>query len=209
MFSFKLKPKNKEAKKTVVSNPKILEINLIKEENGVSFNFARNLSTLFLVFFIAVLLVIEIYFGLGWWQNQEMAKIQITATEVSQLSREISTLNNSADEAFKYKAKVVILSDLLNNHVYWSNFLNWLEKNTLSSVQYDSLSGDLSGIYSFEATAKTYADVSWQTKAFLDDPLTKLASVSLASSLKEKGEEKSSQVKFSLELEVNPTIFKK
>lgn len=209
MFSFKLKSKNKEAKKPVVSNPKILEVNLIKSDTGASFNFAANLSTLFLVFFIAALLVTEIYFGLDWWQNQEMFKMQATEKEIVDLNREISALNTQTNDAFRYKEKVATLSGLLDNHIYWSNFLNWLEKNTLSSVQYEELNGDLSGSYNFNAKSQTYADVSWQVKAFLNDPLTKKASVSEASILKSKDNEKTNTVSFILRLQVNPAIFKK
>ena len=157
------------------------------------------------------MLVAEIYFGLDWWQNQEMVKTQKTVVEVAKLNKEIATLNNQANEAFKYKDKVFVLTGLLNNHVYWSNFLTWLEKNTLSSVQYDGLSGNVSGNYSFTVTSKTYADVSWQVKAFLNDPMTKNASVEQASSLKLKDDdkEKKPEVHFTLKLEVNPDIFKK
>lgn len=209
MFSLKLKSKIKEIKKSVVSNPKILEVNLIKDDSGVSFNFAKNLSTLFLVFFIAALLVTEIYFGLDWWQNQEIFKMQATETEIFNLNREISTLNSQTNDAFRYKEKVAALSGLLDNHIYWSNFLNWLEKNTLSSVKYENLSGDLSGSYTFNATSKTYADVSWQVKAFLNDPLTKKVSVGQASALKLKDNAKSSTISFVLNLQVSPAIFKK
>jgi hypothetical protein len=212
MFSLKLKPKTKDVnKRPVVSNPKILEINLIKEDSGVSFDWGKNLSTIFLVFFIAAVLVAEIYFGLDWWQNQEMIKTQKTAADVAKINKEITALNNQATEAFKYKDKVLVLSGLLNNHVYWSSFLNWLEKNTLSTVQYSSLKGDTSGTYSFDATSKTYADVSWQVKAFLNDPMTKSALVDDATSfqLKDDDKEKKPEVHFTVKLEVNPSIFKK
>ncbi|MHB8903574.1 MAG: hypothetical protein ACYC40_00510 [Patescibacteria group bacterium] len=212
MFSLKLKPKSKEIKKAVVSNPKILEINLIKEDSSVSFDWGKNLSTIFLAFFIAAVLVAEIFFGLDWWQNQELIKTQKTVAEISKLNKEIAILNNQANEAFKYKDKVLVLSGLLNNHIYWSGFLSWLERNTLSSVQYESFKGDLSGSYSLNATAKTYADVSWQVKAFLNDPMTKAASVGQATTIKLKDndkEKKAPQVDFILNLEVNPAIFKK
>ena len=209
MFSLNLKPNNKKIKETVVSNPKILEVNLIKEDNGTSFDFAKNLSTLFLVFFIAALFILEIYFGLDWWQNEETSKTQVTEQKVSDLNREITTLNNQADEAFRYRAKVTILSDLLGQHIYWTSFLSWLEKNTLSTVQYANLSGDVSGVYVFNATAKTYADASWQVKAFLNDPLTKDVKVSSVASSKTKENTKSGQVSFTLNLEVDPKIFTK
>jgi hypothetical protein len=209
MFSLNLKPNNKETKKTPVSNPKILEVNLIKEESGASFNWGKNLLFALLVFLVAALLVVEIYFGLDWWSNQEVIKTQTTETEIAKLSQDISVLNNQADAALRYKDKVVVLSGLLDNHIYWSNFLNWLEKNTLSTVQYQGLEGDTSGVYAFGATAKTYADVSWQVKAFLNDPLTKKVSVLDASSPKNKDKTAGSEVDFTINLEVNPTIFNK
>lgn len=209
MFSFKLKQKNKETKVAAISNPKILEVNLIREERGISFNWSKNLATMFLVFSVAAVVLAEIYFGLDWWQKQEIKKTELTVEEIARFDREISALNNQANEALKYQEKALALSSLLNNHVYWSNFLTWLEKNTLSSVQYEALSGDLSGAYTFAATAKTYADVSWQTKAFLNDPLTKKVSVDQASFAKSKDASKGSQVTFSLVLEVNPAVFKK
>jgi len=209
MFSLNLKPNNKKTKETVVSNPKILEVNLIKKDNGASFDFVKNLSTLFLVFFIAALFVAEIYYGLDWWQNEETSKTQVTEQTVADLNREITTLNNQADEAFRYRAKVTVLSDLLDKHIYWTNFLSWLEKNTLSTVQYDSLNGDVSGIYTFNATAQTYAEASWQVKAFLNDPLTKSVSVNSVSSSKTKENVKGGQVSFTLNLEVDPKVFTK
>ena len=211
MFSLKLKTKKKEARPALVSNPKILEVNLIKSDSGVSFNWGKNLTTAFLVFFIAGVVIAEIYFGLDWWENQEIAKTQVTEQEITKLNHDISTLNNQANEALRYKEKVLALSGLLNNHIYWSNFLGWLEKNTLSSVQYEGLSGNISGTYSFVAVSKTYADVSWQTKAFLNDPMTKKVTVDTAASSqsKDKGKETAPQVDFTINLEVNPAIFKK
>ena len=195
----------------MVSNPKILEVNLIKSDSGVDFDWGKNLTTAVLVFFIAAAVIAEIYFGLDWWQKQEIANTAATEKEIAALKHDITALNNQADEAMRYKDKVVALSGLLNNHVYWTNYLSWLEKNTLSSVQYETLSGDTSGVYSFNAVSKTYADVSWQTKAFLNDPMTKKVTVDLAASTKskDKGKESGPQVNFTINLEVNPAIFKK
>ena len=209
MFSLNLKPNNKETKKVLISNPKILEVNLIKEDSVASFNWGKNLLFAFLVFLVAALLVVEIYFGLDWWGNQEAIKVQATETEISKLNQDISVLNNQSDAALRYQDKAIVLSDLLDNHIYWSNFLNWLEKNTLSTVQYQSLEGDTSGVYSFSAVSKTYADISWQTKAFLNDPLTKKVSVSAATSPKAKDKITAREVDFNINLEVSPAIFNK
>jgi hypothetical protein len=98
---------------------------------------------------------------------------------------------------------------LLNNHLYWSNFFSWLEKNTLSSVKYGGFSGDLSGLYTLGASAQSFADVSWQVKNFLNDPLTRQVEVMSASATKGKNKGQSGIVNFDLVLQVKPEIFRK
>jgi len=195
------------AKKHELQNPKILEVNLIKEEAAVSFNWSKNLLVLALVLFLAGLVVTEVYFGLNWWEEQEAAQVQVLSDKVAKLDAEASKLKKSATAALSYKEKSAVFTDLLNNHIYWSNFFNWLEKNTLSSVHYEGFSGTLDGTYSLAATTDTYADVSWQVKAFLNDPLVQEVEVTSAASSKSKTN--SGQVSFGLVLKVNPDIFKK
>ncbi|MCX6794585.1 MAG: hypothetical protein NTY31_01100 [Candidatus Falkowbacteria bacterium] len=199
--------KPEETKKHELQNPKILEVNLIKEEAAVSFNWSKNLLMLVFVLFLAGLVVAEVYFGLNWWEEQEAAQIQVLSDKVMKLDAEAGKLKKSAAAALAYKEKSAVFTDLLSNHIYWSNFFNWLEKNTLSSVRYEGFSGTLDGAYSLAATTDTYADVSWQVKAFLNDPLVQQVEVTNAASSKNKT--KSDRISFNLVLKVNPSVFKK
>lgn len=199
--------KKDEVKKHELQNPKILEVNLIKEEAVVSFDWSKNLLVLALVLFLAGLLIAEVYFGLNWWEEQEAAQVQVLSDKVAKLDAEAAKLRKSASAALSYKDKSAVFTDLLNNHIYWSNFFNWLEKNTLSSVHYAAFSGTLDGNYALSATADTYADVSWQVKAFLNDPLVQHVEVANAASSRNKTSV--GQVSFNLILKVNPSIFKK
>ncbi len=199
--------KPKETKQRELQNPKILEVNLIKEEAAVSFNWSKNLLMLVFVLFLAGLVVAEVYFGLNWWEKQEAAQIQVLSDKVMKLNEETGKLKKSAAAALAYKEKSAVFTGLLSDHIYWSNFFNWLEKNTLSSVRYGGFSGTLDGAYSFAATTGTYADVSWQVKAFLNDPLVQKVEVTNAASSKDKT--KSDRISFNLVLKVNPGIFKK
>ncbi len=202
------RPQKAADKKENLQNPKILEVNLIKDEARVVFDWNKNLSLLFLVLFIAALLVVEVYIGLNWWEKEESANSQTLDTNVATVVREIAAIKNQADNALTYKTKSVLVNDLLNNHVYWTNFFNWLEKNTLSTVKYDGFNGDLSGNYSLAATAATYSQASWQVKAFLDDPLTRSVDVSTVSAGSGISRDAGPGVNFSLLLQVNPEIFK-
>jgi len=211
MLFFKSKKENQEKiQKNIFQNPKILEVNLIKDEVRISFDWNKNISVLLFVLFIAGFFIAEIYFGLDWWEKQEIAKAQSLNDNISQVNREISKIKATADEALAYKDKSVEVGRLLNEHVYWSNFFSWLEKNTLSTVKYDGFSGNTDGIYSLSAKAYSYAEVSWQVKALAKNEFVKNIEVlSVLSGKTGKLKTAESGVNFSLSFELNPDIFKK
>ncbi|HBA36671.1 TPA: hypothetical protein DCZ15_02230 [Candidatus Falkowbacteria bacterium] len=210
MFSFKKKTSRKEdSRKKYLQNPKILEVNLIKDEARIFFDWNRSILILVVVLFLAGLFVMEIYLGLNWWEKQEIAQAQALNESVAEINREVGRFKEQAEAAVAYKEKSVAFSNLLSNHVYWTNFFSWLERNTLSTVQYSEFSGDLSGTYNLGAKASSFADVSWQVKAFLNDPLTRQATVELAEAEKNVDGGQSNEISFDLSLKVNPEIFQK
>ncbi|MFA5131440.1 MAG: hypothetical protein WC467_03360 [Patescibacteria group bacterium] len=210
-FFLSKKGKKEETKKESLQNPKILEVNLIKDEVKISFDWNKNISIILVVFFVVGVFIAELYFGLDWWEKQETAKAESLNGEISQINVDIGKIKGTADEALSYKDKSLEVSKLLDNHVYWSSFFNWLEKNTLSTVKFDSFSGDTKGHYTLSARALSYAEVSWQTKAFLSDPLVKDVKVSAVnlSISKDKTKAADQGVSFGLEFDISPDIFKK
>ncbi len=211
MFFSKTKKTKEDAKKNTLQNPKILEVNLIRGEVKVVFDWGKNLSVLLLVLFVAALLVAETYYGLNWWEEQENLKSVELTGEIAKVNQEISSIKNKSDEALSYKEKSNELGRLLNNHVYWTTFFSWLEKNTLNSVSYDGFSGDTSGEYSLNAKALSYAQASWQAKVFSDSSLVKKVDIFDVSTInaKDKNSDEGNGVNFSIKLEIDPIIFKK
>lgn len=196
------------------SNPEVLEVNLIKDEMEVDFELNKRLFSLFLVLFVAGLFVAEIYFGLDWWQKEEEYKAVTLQNDYIKVTREVKNIKAKVQEVTNFKDKLVVSKKMMDNHIYWTNFFTWLEKNTLNSVLYNGFSGDVSGIYTLGATAKNYRDISWQVKNFQNDKYVNLASVSSGSygkSDQDNSEEKKDladqTVNFSIELEVKPEIF--
>ena len=213
MFNLKTK-KNKKAV-TVNSessqNPKILEVNLIKNEMRVDFDWNQHLSTLLFSIMITALFVAEIYLGLNWWTEYENERVLASETKFNQVSSDIRALKTESDQILAFKERVDAANSLLDNHIYWTNFLNWLEKNTLSTVTYSGFSGQSDGVYELNATANAFREVSWQTRAFLADP--SVLSVKVDSASMEAGDDETedagmAKVKFSLNLEVDPQLFK-
>ena len=197
-------------------NPEILEVNLVKDEVVVFFDWNKHLLAVVLVFLLSSLFIFEIYLGLDKWEEQENNRALLIEQETTQLKGEIAVLNNSAKDALSYKDKASVFSDILDNHIYWTRFFSWLEQNTLSSVKYSGFSGDLSGTYTLQAVAPSYAEASWQVKAFTNSPLVKSAKVeSAAFDLIElevaEGEDPitKTEVSFDIELELDLNIFKK
>lgn len=209
LFFNQKKNKQKEIKKNIAQNPRILDVNLIRGEVRIGFDWNKNILILLVVLLIIAAFITEIYFGLDWWVGQEAAKAQTLTASISQVNSDIKKIQSKADEALIYKAKSVEVSRLLSSHIYWTNFFNWLEKNTLSTVQFDGFSGGIDGVYSLNAKALSYAEASWQAKSFLSDPLVKKAEVLQVNSISAKEKGSSAGVTFPISLELNPAIFKK
>ncbi len=219
----------------VLQNPKILEVNLIKEESALDFNWKKNIKSLLFALGVTIFIIVELYLGLDWWQKDEEARLEVISAQTTQTSREVAEFRQKTAEALAYQEKTVEVGRLLNDHVYWTNFFSWLEKNTLSTVNYGGFSGTVKGSYSLSGKAGSFAEVSWQVKQFMDDPMTISASVDSVSSGENKTREelateqaerlaelarlgepisqaeaiKPPGVSFSLNLEINPEIFKK
>ena len=192
-------------------NPKVLEVNLIKDEIQVDFDWRQNFGTLLFSLFVAALFVAEIYVGLNWWSEYEEERVSAAEAKFNQVSKQIKEMRTESDEILAFKERSDLAQTLLDNHVYWTNFFNWLEKNTLSSVNYLAFSGGTDGAYQLEATTKTFRDISWQTRAMLADPSVLSAKVNSGSAERDESEDQASVsevVNFTLDLKVDPQLFK-
>ena len=211
-FRLKKKPKDTALQLDSSQNPKVLEVNLIKDEIQVDFDINKNIGTLLFSLLIAALFMAEVYLGLNWWSNYESARVEEMETKFNQVSKEIKGLKGESEKILAFKQRADLVDSLVANHVYWTKFFNWLEKNTLSSVNYLGFEGDDSGVYSLQASAKTYRDLSWQTRALLEDPSVVSANVAGGESERPKDEGQAEaaveDITFTLDLTVDPALFK-
>lgn len=194
-------------------NPKVLEVNLLKDEIAVKFDWNSHLLSLLLMAMVAGAFVAEIYLGLSWWQNSENTKAAQLDAQYRQTKMEVDNMKSQSDTVVAFKTKLAAVKQLLDNHIYWSNFFNWLEKDTLSSIDYAGFTGDIYGTYDLLASAKSFSDISWQTKVFTDD--LNVNGVTVDSGIlkgkvnKVTGKMDTPTVSFDLKLLVKPSIFKK
>lgn len=158
-------------------NPEVLDVNLIKDEIGVSFDWKKPLLKFFVMAALAAGFVAEIMFALGNWQKSEEAKAGALNSGFQEVNSELRNMKGESDSIVAFKDKLDLANQLVEKHIYWTNFFNWLEKKTLSSVTYGDFDGDTKGVYALSAKTNSYADISWQVKTFLEDSMTLKAKV--------------------------------
>lgn len=209
-----LELKKKKDKKIPASpgfsqNPKVLEVNLIKGEARTDFNWRKNLGSLLFALIIVALFVTEIYLGLNWWASYESQRLTQTENNFNQVSREINSMKAESDQVSAFKTRANLADSLVKDHIYWSKFFDWLEKNTLSSVHYLGFSGKTDGVYNLQAQASSFRDISWQVRALLEDPRVIKVYSDSGSSAREDREavNPASSVSFDLYLQVDPSLF--
>jgi hypothetical protein len=213
LFSKKLKtsavPKKAEDS---LSNPKVLEVNLVKDEISVSFDWSKHLLSLVLTVLVAAFLIGEVYYGLDWWQKQEEAKTTAINTEYDDVAKQIKNIDYNSKDFTSFQDKLVITKKMADVHVYWTDFFDWLEAKTLNTVFYRGFSGDISGDYSLNAETDNFSDISWQVENLKKDPYVLGARVDSGNfNRPEKDADTNkitpSKVTFSLNLQVKPGIF--
>lgn len=221
------KPKVKETAK-IWENPKILETNLIKGEVSSFFNWEKGI--LILIFYLtgACILVGGSYAGLIMWEKKANPE-KVVSNRIEEMKKEIEPLEATAKKIAIFQGRLKLVGELLRDHIYWTNFFEFLEDGTMPNVTYKSISGNVEGAYTFLASAKNYRAMVDQVNFFRIKDYVKLVQVSEgkysdqkeqiekdAKTAVKKEEAASTEVKpaeesvnFDMKLEVDPEIFTK
>ncbi|MFZ4648866.1 MAG: hypothetical protein ACOYMB_04560 [Patescibacteria group bacterium] len=158
-------------------NPQILQFDLVKQELEGQINWRRYINLLIATVLMSSMIVAQIYFIISWWGENDVKSENISKNS-EKAQEEIKNFQKSSDEALAFSKRAELISPLLDQHIYWTNFFRYLERNTLSSVYFSGFSGDASGEYNLQAQARHYSDINWQVKKFLSDDYTISATVS-------------------------------
>lgn len=178
--------------------------NLIKNQEVVFFNWHENFLVLGLSLMMCCLTVGLLYVGLLIWQKERLDTTQVALQNSKVIDQQIALGEQEATEIKVFTQKLNLVSSLLDNHVYWSNFLKFLEDNTLKDVYFSSFSGDLSGNYTLPAYAKNLEAISLQLEVMKVYPKIK----SLTPDTGEKTAD-GKALEFNLGMSIDPTIFVK
>lgn len=183
-----------------------VKANLIKDQGVLFFNWQQKMLTLSLSLILSCLAISLVYVGLLIWQKEKLNDNQATIANFEAINIEVLKNEDELKEITAFNKKLDIVSFILNNHVYWTSFLAFLENNTLKDVYYESFTGDLTGNYRLPAVARNLDAVSLQLEVMKAYPM--IRSVQYSSSQTVTATKDSPAiVKFNLEMSLDPKIF--
>jgi len=113
------------------------------------------------ILFIIVVVYAGLQFGYQPYLNGQLSSLESQAQKVGQSV-------SPADQAslVTFYSQINNLQSLIKNHVFFSQFLTWLEQNTEANVYYTSMSFASNDQITLLGVAKTQADVSQQVAVF-------------------------------------------
>lgn len=202
--SDKLKKARDESRPTKWEKLSILGTNLIKGEIISFFDWRKKFSVLLSAAISAFLIIAVVYGGLIFLEKREINKGRYFVDKINEINQRIEQAEDYTKEILVFKEKMKLADKLLGKHVYWTNFFEFLEKNTLSDVYYSGFSGNIGGEYMLAATAKSFSAIAQQVKIMRNNGNVEQSKAGGGQSSAEGG-----GVGFQLELSVNPDIFKK
>ena len=188
--------------------PKVLTANLVK---GEITNFVSWKSQIKMLVYSAVVacLIVGLFYGGLLYQEKKLNKQgKITEQEIKELDLNIRTAEKEIDKIKTFNQKLTFVGLLLDKHIYWSNFFDFLEKNIITDVY---ITGGFSGVigekYSFPITAKKLSDITNQVRIMSINEYVN--DVKVESAQKSSDKDKGEGVDFNLEISLKPEIFYK
>jgi hypothetical protein len=198
--------------------PKILKTDLIKDEVTVFIDWKKNIKNLSANLAMAIIIIAIAFFGLELWGKSSAQQVKTLDNEIKNLAQKINQSKAEIKEIDNFQKKLNLASKIIEKHIYWTNFFNFLEKDTLPSINFTGgFKGDTSGNYNFAAVAPSFNDLTDQVRVFkadTDNVLTVDVSKGALSggtgNTQTAGQSTNqTNIEFNLLLGVNPKIFSK
>ncbi|MBI3290686.1 hypothetical protein HYZ76_00220 [Candidatus Falkowbacteria bacterium] len=162
------------------------------------------------IIFSAILIVTAIYFGILWYQFNITRQIAVLENEIKSLDIKIAGYEEDRLEALDLQKRLQLIRELLDKHIYWTQFFSLLERHTISDVYYTNFSMAGRDKLVISAVGKDYKSVAQQLVAF-QEAGDFVKSVRIDSAAADVNPEAGGYagVKFNINLEFLPNIFLK
>lgn len=155
-----------------------------------------------------------VYLAMVGYQAFFIWRTHNTLAELTDIDNQILTYRQLQSDINVTTNQLTAIQDLLNDHLYWSQWFTFLEQNTLPTVYYSSFSGSDNGTMNLQVIAPDFTTVSQQIAAFralpeVTDVTVTTAARSDTSFSEATGDASSaaqSNVQFTMSLQVDPAL---
>jgi Tfp pilus assembly protein PilN len=166
----------------------------------------KRVIILAVIIFIMAAIFAGLYFYLRWSIDSMAVEIKRVETDLAATSQRVKDAEEEKNQVQVFQKQLKITNKLLGNHVYWTNFFNFLEKNIVTDVYFSNLIGGSDEQIILTGIAKSYKAVSRQIISFRAAEEIESVSVSSASaSIDSEG--KVVEVNFDARLKLKPEMF--
>jgi hypothetical protein len=194
-------------KRDQTGNQGILATDLIKGEIVVVFDWGKNISYLLFFILISTLLIAAAYQGITFWENSKLKQVNSDFSKFGELKTQIKENEKGVETVLVLQKKLDSVKTLLDNHIYWTEFFNFLEENTLADIFFDGFAGDTGGTYKLGGTASDFRTIADQLRFLKENKLVEKAVTSGGETKSDGTQTSVSRVMFELDLSVDKGIF--
>lgn len=160
---------------------------------------------------IAILLAVTLgvsYAVMKQYQSQADLELQKVESDLGDMDQKIKNLDAEKNQAQIFQRQLKAADKLLEEHIYWTNFFSFLEKNTVAGVYFVNMVGGSDGQIVLSGVAKSYKDIARQIVSFrTDDSVSRVSILSASASVDSEGNV--AEVDFDAKLKLKPGIFLK
>jgi hypothetical protein len=188
-------------------NPKIIETNLLSDKLNL-YNYKGEIITAILFVLLSCILVASLYGLLFYWQKNKLAKIEAEEQKMKTILNDIKVAKERVAKADNFNSKLKPVIEILNGHIYWTNWFAFLERNSLKDLKISNFVKDVSGNYQLNSTVKKYGQIGEVLTAFRQNGSVLKAEAN-AGQMKKNEIDHTSEVSFVLDLVVDQSLFLK
>lgn len=155
-------------------------VNLIPEELVSEANEKKVRSTLGLAVLMAVLVIGVAYLAIEFIQFRQAKIIQEYKQDIKKAENDFIAKSSDLQALIRYQQTYDNIKSLLDSHLYWTKFFDFLETNVADDVYFKDVSADKNGLVTLGLVAKSYESLASQYEIFKQDPAVNRVEIAAA-----------------------------
>jgi hypothetical protein len=107
-----------------------------------------------------------VYGGMVGYEAYFVFQTELGQYRLRELNNQILGYSDLQTQVAETNTTLVALNDLLANHIYWTNWFQFLEHYTLPKVYFTNFTGSSTGTMNLDGVAESYTTITQQVNAF-------------------------------------------